>query len=108
MEKLLTENSILDIDNSNTKWKGLNHAFINWQNQHQCSNHILKFIQSALTPVRYIGKEDLFHFRRHELNKLLSFIGIELNERENFKRLIRQLQYPKPNKEQVILSINLR
>lgn len=85
--KLLVENNIIDVDPLNTKWKRLNHAFINWQNHHQCSNHILKFIQSALTPVRYIGKEDLFHFRRHELNKRLSFIGIELNEKGKFQEV---------------------
>ena len=82
--KLLIENNIIDVDPTNTKWKRLNNAFINWQNQHQCSNHILKFIQSALSPVRYVGKEELFHFRRHEINKRLAFIGVELNEKGNF------------------------
>ena len=87
--KLLVENNINDIDPLNTKWRRLNNAFINWQNSNQCSNHILKFIQSALSPVRYIGKEELFHFRRHEINKRLSFIGVELNERGKFQEVNR-------------------
>lgn len=85
--KLLLETNISDIDSTNTKWRRLNNAFINWQNSNQCSNHILKFIQSALSPIRYIGKEELFHFRRHEINKRLAFIGYELNEKGKFQEV---------------------
>jgi len=81
---LLIQSSIKDVDPQNTKWKRLYHAFVEWQNINQCSNLILTFIQSALSPVRYLGKEELFHSRRHEINKRLSFIGIELNERGKY------------------------
>ncbi|MFZ1528346.1 MAG: TIGR02391 family protein [Ferruginibacter sp.] len=84
---LLIECKIKDIDPANTKWKRLYNAFVEWQNSNQCSNHILTFIQSALSPVRYVGKEELFHFRRHEVNKRLSFIGVELNERGKFQQV---------------------
>ena len=84
---LLVECRIKDIDPVNTKWKRLHAAFAEWQNTNQCSNHILTFIQSALSPVRYVGKEELFHFRRHEVNKRLSFIGVELNERGKFQEV---------------------
>ncbi|MES2734066.1 MAG: TIGR02391 family protein, partial [Bacteroidota bacterium] len=73
--RLLTQCNIQDIDPANTKWRRVYHAFVEWQNINQCSNHILTFIQSALSPVRYIGKEELFHYRRNEMNKRLSFIG---------------------------------
>jgi uncharacterized protein (TIGR02391 family) len=76
--KMLADCQIKDTDPSITKWRRLYNAFVNWQNEHQCSNHILKFIQEALRPVRYIGKEELFQYRRHEVNKRLSFIGIEI------------------------------
>lgn len=81
---LLSQCKIEDVDPSNTKWERLYHAFIAWQNINQCSNNILTFIQTALSPVRYINKEELFHFRRHEINMRLSFIGIELNERGKY------------------------
>lgn len=84
---ILIQCSIKDIDPQNTKWKRLYHAFVEWQNANQCSNHILTFIQSALSPVRYLGKEELFHFRRHEINKRLSFIGVELNERGKYQQV---------------------
>lgn len=73
-----------DVEPSITKWKRLYSAFITDQNSYQCSNHILIFIQAALSPVRYLGKQELFDFRRHEVNKRLSFIGIELNEKGKY------------------------
>lgn len=81
---LLITSKIKDIDPLNTKWKRLYSAFVEWQNSNQCSNHILTFIQSALSPIRYIGKEELFHFRRNEINKRLSFIGVELNDKGKY------------------------
>lgn len=78
--KILADSNIKDIDSTNTKWKRLYNAFVNWQNENQCSNHILKFIQNALQPVRYLGKEEIFQDRRNEINKRLSFIGFELTE----------------------------
>jgi len=34
----------------NAKWRRLYNAFAGWQNKHQCSNHLLKFIQAAMQP----------------------------------------------------------
>lgn len=78
--QLLLNANISDIDPQNTKWRRLYNAFADWQNRCQCSNHILKFIQDALQPVRYLGREEVFHDRRIEINKRLSFIGTELTE----------------------------
>jgi uncharacterized protein (TIGR02391 family) len=63
-----------------TKWRRLYNAFANWQNEHQCSNNIWDFIKRAMAPVRYLNDKDKFDFRRIELNKRLSFIGIEIAE----------------------------
>lgn len=78
--KILADSNIKDIDSTNTKWKRLYNAFVNWQNENQCSNNILKFIQNALQPVRYLGKVEIFQDRRNQINKRLSFIGFELTE----------------------------
>jgi uncharacterized protein (TIGR02391 family) len=85
--QILLNSNIPDIDPLNTKWKRLYSAFSDWQNRHQCSNHILRFIQDALQPVRYIGKEETFHNRRLEINKRLSFIGTELTETGKYKEV---------------------
>ncbi|MFH6967214.1 TIGR02391 family protein [Flavobacterium sp. FlaQc-28] len=83
--QILLNSNIPDIDPQNTKWRRLYSAFAEWQNQHQCSNHILRFVQDTLQPVRYIGKEEIFHNRRLEVNKRLSFIGTELTEEGKFR-----------------------
>ncbi|MFV8442187.1 TIGR02391 family protein [Flavobacterium sp. LB2P44] len=83
--QILSNSKIPDIDSQNTKWKRLYSAFADWQNKNQCSNHILKFVQDALQPVRYIGKEDTFHNRRLEVNKRLYFIGTELTDEGKFR-----------------------
>ncbi|HAQ18271.1 MAG TPA: TIGR02391 family protein [Prolixibacteraceae bacterium] len=78
--KLLADSKITDTDPELTKWKRLYNAFANWQNEHQCSNNIWDFIKRAMAPVRYLNDKDKFDFRRIELNKRLSFIGIEIAE----------------------------
>ncbi|MBP4142075.1 TIGR02391 family protein [Flavobacterium sp. P4023] len=83
--QILVNSNIPDIDSQNTKWKRLYSAFADWQNKNRCSNHILKFVQDALQPVRYIGKEEAFHNCRLEVNKRLYFIGIELTEEGKFR-----------------------
>ncbi|MCE1169427.1 MAG: TIGR02391 family protein [Sphingobacteriia bacterium] len=83
--QILLNSYIPDIDPQNTKWRRLYSAFADWQNKNQCSNHILRFVQDALQPVRYIGKEEVFHNRRLEVNKRLAFIGTELTEQGKFR-----------------------
>src|ERR1051326_7689065 len=69
------------------KWKRLYNAFAEIQNKQQCSNAILNFLHHAMHPSRYIGKHEIFQARRHELNKLLSFIGSEMTDRATFKEV---------------------
>lgn len=83
--KILADCRINDTHPNITKWKRLYNAFAESQNQHQCSNQILVFLSHALQPARYFGKEQLFTSRLHELNKRLSFIGMELTEKATYR-----------------------
>lgn len=85
IRKILVDCQIKDVDPTMTKWKRLYNAFVSWQNEHQCSNYILKFIQHALHPSRYIGQTATYIQRLHEVNKSLSFIGIELLDNGKFR-----------------------
>jgi uncharacterized protein (TIGR02391 family) len=78
---ILAQCQIVDTDPTLTKWKRLYNAFVNWQNHNSCSNYILNFLRHALQPSRYIGKEEQFQARRHDINKCLSFIGVEISDR---------------------------
>jgi uncharacterized protein (TIGR02391 family) len=83
--KILGDSKIKDTDPAMTKWKRLYNAFVNIQNKQQCSNSILNFLHQAMHPSRYIGKNEIFQSRRHELNKLLSFIGTEMTDKAIFR-----------------------
>lgn len=86
IRQILVQCKIDDTDPTQTKWKRLYNAFANWQNANQCSNNILDFLKHALQPVRYIGNEALFQARRHDINKRLAFIGVEISERGTLLR----------------------
>lgn len=85
--KILLDSKIEDIDPSNTKWKRIYNAFVTWQNLHKCSNHILVFISNSLQPVLFIGNEQQFHDSRIEINKRLSFAGIEVGEKGKLRKV---------------------
>ena len=87
IRQMLLQAGLDDVDSSNTKWKRVYNAFANWQNKHHCSNHVAKFIQLAMQPIRYIGKEELFHDRRIGLNKRLAFVGLEINDRGEYRKV---------------------
>lgn len=79
--KILRDCGIKDVDQGNTKRFRLYNAFVDYQNRNQCSNAILIFLAQAMNPSRYLGNEELYVHRLNELNKRLSFIGIEISKR---------------------------
>ncbi len=84
--KFLLEVNIPDVDSTNSKWKRLYNAFVTFQNNKQYSNNILTFINKSMNPARFVGDDDRYENQRHELNKRLSFIGLELTEKGQFRR----------------------
>ncbi|WDF59439.1 TIGR02391 family protein [Flavobacterium sp. KACC 22758] len=82
--KFLQEVGIRDIDSGITKWKRLYNAFANYQNEKQHSNNILAFITKSMNPARFVGRSEQFEDLRFELNKILSFIGLQFSERGKF------------------------
>lgn len=85
--KLLIDCQMTDTDPGLTKWKRLYNAFAHWQNTNRSSNKILVFLCHALHPSRYIGRMELFQQRLNDLNKQLSFIGIELIGNGKFRKV---------------------
>jgi uncharacterized protein (TIGR02391 family) len=60
-----------------TKWKRLYSAFKKSQEQYKCANHIVDFIQSFLSPVRFVDRKEEFEGHRQQLNAILAFSGLE-------------------------------
>lgn len=82
--KFLAEVDIADVDPLATKWKRLYNAFESYQSKTQISNNILRFINKSMNPARFIGRNEQYEDIRFELNKRLSFIGLELSPRGKF------------------------
>lgn len=83
--KILADCSLTDHSPGLNKKSRLYNAFIHYQNTRQCSNGILNFLSQALNPAKYLNKDEAFNFRLNELNKRLSFIGLELTREAKYR-----------------------
>ena len=50
------------------------------QDQDRCSNAVLRVVEEAMAPVAYRGNTALFDSRRHDVNEVLAFAGLQLGE----------------------------
>jgi len=85
ISKILADCSLKDPSPNLNKRNRLYNAFAEYQNEKQCSNGVLKFLSQAMNPARYFNKEELFNYRLNELNKRLSFIGLELTREAKYR-----------------------
>lgn len=68
----------------NTKWRRLNFCFQMKQNQDKCANNILHFIELVVKPVRFVNDKDRFYELLTDLNDILIFSGLKINEQGKF------------------------
>jgi uncharacterized protein (TIGR02391 family) len=83
----LAQSQITDTDPLRTKWQRLYNAFVNYQNNKQCSNAILNFIAYALSPAKYVNNQSYFEEKRNLINQQLSFIGYQYNTNGKFSEI---------------------
>lgn len=67
-----------------TKRVRINNFFLKVQQQYKCSNKVLEFIQNVVNPVNYLNNHDGFLDLINQLNKVLSFSGLMINEKGQF------------------------
>ena len=80
--------SNLDMDDQSegcTKWRRLYRLFLDLQEHDRCANRVLAFIQSFLTPARFVGRNDKFEWHRITLNTVLAFSGLEYGADGKFR-----------------------
>lgn len=82
----LENSGLIDTDPSLTKWKRLYNAFVTYQNTSQCSNLILKFIQTTVHPTRYTDNNE-FESKRLIINEALAYAGYELQSNGKLKEV---------------------
>jgi hypothetical protein len=89
IEHMLQDCRMPDVSPDMTKWKRLYNAFVGCQLEHQIGNHVVMFITRAMNPVQYTGSRDAFSARRDELNAVLAFCGMELDDDGRMRRASR-------------------
>lgn len=85
IEKILRDCGLTDNYATMTKWKRLYNSFVEYQNHTQSSYKVIVFLCHAMQPSRYLKKNELYHARLNDLNKQLSFIGVELTGTGKFR-----------------------
>ena len=73
--RVLVDRQLTDDSGQSTKWRRLYWVFLNVQQRDMCANRVLDFVQSFLTPTRFVGRREVFEQHRSELNTLLAFSG---------------------------------
>lgn len=63
-----------------TKRDRLTEAFVARQNMDQSPRRVITFIVTAMEPVRYRSRPELFTLRQDKLNEHLAFVGLRVND----------------------------
>ncbi len=84
LAKAILDSRMIDVNPEMTKWKRLYNSCVELQNRTGFSNNILTLIQISYHPSRFINNKEKFEERRSELNKILSFIGLEFSDNAKF------------------------
>ena len=85
ISRVLTDRGIRDGSGESTKWRKLYWIFLDLQEHDRCANRVLAFIQSLLTPARFVGRTDEFERHRSILNTALAFSGLEYGADGKFR-----------------------
>ena len=79
--KNLQDCGIQDISPNLTKRIRLLDALTEKQRKDNCANNICNFIKHVMNPVKYLDSKDCFIARKIQLNEILSFAGIKLDDK---------------------------
>ncbi len=71
-----------------SKWTRIYNALAEAQNQTQTGNFAMKFIQTALSPRRYVDRQDEYETTREAVNRLLAFRGYFLQPDGKFQKIV--------------------
>lgn len=87
ISRVLHDRRLQDQSGESTKWRRLYAIFLQTQRDDACANRIMDFIQSYLTPARFVGRGEEFEIRRQELNAVLAFSSLEYGSDGQFTRV---------------------
>ena len=84
--RVLESQGLLDNSGESTKWRRLCWVFLDLQREDRCANRVLDFIQSFLTPARFVGRKEILGECLDNLNEYLAFSGLELGTDGQFRQ----------------------
>jgi uncharacterized protein (TIGR02391 family) len=84
--RVLNDRGLADNSGESTKWRRLYRLFLDTQRKDGCANRILDFVQSFLTPARFVGRNEVFEGHRSGLNTVLAFSGLEFGADGQFRQ----------------------
>lgn len=88
LDRMLNEARI-PIAEPSTKWRRLRESFDSVQRRTGCANAVAKFVKLALSPENFIGENETFENLRGEINKVLGFSGLKIEEDGKLIRVVR-------------------
>lgn len=77
--------SISHISQQSTKWRFLKENLSAKQSKDGCSNNLLNFIQTCLSPTRFVNRESDYHSILNQMNQYLSFSGLTIDQKGQLK-----------------------
>ena len=80
IDRLIVECRMVD-PGPGTKWKRIYNAFAEVQNRKQNRTNVLEFIRRAMAPVKYMRSPERFETLRRNLNGVLLFSGMLVDDR---------------------------
>lgn len=86
IDRVLRDRGLADKSRESTKWRRLYSVFLEIQRQQHSATRVLDFVQSFLTPARFVGRNEEFEGRRQQLDGILAFSGIEYGKDGQFRQ----------------------
>jgi len=86
INRVLHDRGLIDNSGESTKWRRIYWVFLDCQKKHGCANKVIDFVQSFVTPARFVGRAEEFEKRRGQLNTILAFSGLEYGPDGRFRR----------------------
>lgn len=99
---------IKDMSGESTKWKRIHFSLMARQRQDHCGNNVAAFIQAVMSPARFVNDRQRFQSARHNLNAVLSFEGLELDEAGQFRYVTTAKTIPEAQERAGILATRLQ
>lgn len=87
IDKLLSDCKISDMGPGLNKRTRIYESLIHKQNQDNCSNSVLRFIQLFVSPVSYVSNKTLFNERLEKINVVLLFAGYKIDDKGTILRV---------------------